>query len=107
MFFITGGNYTPHFNNLTEGFSYLKMVSRISQNDGLPTPPPPSSKTPTHPYNWDNATFYDPKEDSDTKLEDEILNVSCEAGNRTTIIVKFKGDFDVTITPLVLESLQR
>lgn len=91
---------------MTEGFTYLKMMSRLHQGDGLPTPPT-SSKTPTHPYNWDNSAFGDLKEDADSHLEEEILNVPCEVGNRTTIIVKFKKDFDVMITPLVLESLQR
>lgn len=45
-----GGRYVPHFEFLTEGFTSLKMVNRNQDSHG--TPPPPSSKTPTHPYSW-------------------------------------------------------
>jgi hypothetical protein len=52
---ILGGRYSPRFETLTEGFTSLKMITRIiGEHHG--TPPPPS-KTPTHPYSWDASAF--------------------------------------------------
>lgn len=102
---VIGGNYTPQFYYLKEGFSYLRMISR--SGDGQPTPTFQSSRTPAHPYSSDNTSIGDLKEDEDMSLEEEMLKVPCEMGNRSTVLVNFKGDIDVMITPLVLESLQR
>jgi hypothetical protein len=46
-----GGRYNPRFETVTEGFTSLKMITRtIGEHHATP---PPSSKTPTHPYAWD------------------------------------------------------
>jgi hypothetical protein len=46
-----GGRYSPRFETVTEGFTSLKMITRtIGEHHATP---PPSSKTPTHPYAWD------------------------------------------------------
>lgn len=72
MFFFPlfkGSKYTPRFEALTEGFTSLKMVSRTK--DGVTcSPPPQSTKTPTHPYNWDQTEIFGPN------------NNSYEAGNK-------------------------
>ncbi|KAK6639579.1 hypothetical protein RUM43_007852 [Polyplax serrata] len=99
-----GDNYIPRFRKITEGFTYLKMLQRL--NEEPPASPGHFSKTPTHPFAWDDIDSGD-KDGEQTGLEEEMLSTSCEAGSRSTIVVKFKGDFDVIITPLVLESLQR
>lgn len=99
-----GGNYIPHFTKITEGFTYMKMMNRLNEEHS--SSPSHCTKTPTHPYNLDSS-MSERKNDEDTLLEEEMLSTSCEAGSRSTIIVKFKGDFDVILTPLVLESLQR
>lgn len=39
--------------------------------------------------------------------EEELLAILNETGSRTTVIVKFKGDVDIMLSPMVLESLQR
>lgn len=39
--------------------------------------------------------------------EEELLSSQTDAGCRTIIIVKLKGDLDVMISPLVLETTQR
>jgi len=39
--------------------------------------------------------------------EEELLALLHETGLRTTIIVKFKGDVDIMLSPMILESLQR
>lgn len=104
-FLVYGGeNYIPHFNKITEGFTYLKIISRF--NNETAGSPNYANKTPIHPYNWDSSAPEKKGEDDDM-LEEEMLSTSCESGNRSTIIVKFKGDFDIILTPLVLESLQR
>lgn len=47
------------------------------------------------------------EDDSATRAEEELLAVQHETGSRTTVIVKLKGDVDIMISPMVLESLQR
>jgi hypothetical protein len=55
FFFFLGGKYSPKFETLTEGFTCLKMITRTNgEHHGTP---PPSSKTPTHPYAWDGTVF--------------------------------------------------
>ncbi|KAL0113128.1 hypothetical protein PUN28_012379 [Cardiocondyla obscurior] len=39
--------------------------------------------------------------------EEELLAILHETGLRTTVIVKFKGDVDIMLSPMVLESFQR
>lgn len=39
--------------------------------------------------------------------EEELLSSQADAGTRTSIIIKLKGDLDIMISPLLLESLQR
>lgn len=60
-----GSKYTPRFETLVEGFTSLKMVSREKDDP----PAPPSSKTPTHPYNWDQKVDMG-SSDSNDGLED-------------------------------------
>nr|CAD7595535.1 unnamed protein product [Timema genevievae] len=100
-----GYRYTPRFETLSEGFTSFKMVGRPSDHH---TTPPHSTKTPTHPYVWDTSALMSSESgDFETDCEEELLNLQNEYGNRTTLIIKLKGDMDVMITPLVLESLQR
>jgi hypothetical protein len=42
-----------------------------------------------------------------TGCEEELLASQNEYGSKSTVIVKLKGDLDVMLSPLVLESLQR
>ncbi|XP_012263790.2 transmembrane protein KIAA1109 homolog isoform X5 [Athalia rosae] len=100
-----GGRYVPKFDTVTEGFTSLKMITR---SDGSPTAGS-SNKTPTHPYLWDSSTLIQSEGDHDdiTHDEDELLAVQHETGSRTTVIVKFRGDIDIMLSPMVLESLQR
>ncbi|XP_076663218.1 transmembrane protein KIAA1109 homolog tweek isoform X12 [Andrena cerasifolii] len=100
-----GGRYVPKFETVTEGFTSLKMITR---SDGSPVASS-SNKTPTHPYLWDSATLtqMEGEEDHTTHNEEELLAVQHESGSRTTVIVKFKGDVDIMLSPMVLESLQR
>lgn len=100
-----GGRYVPKFDTVSEGFTSLKMVTR---SDGSPTASS-SNKTPTHPYLWDSSALIQSEGDNDDIAhdEDELLTVQHETGSRTTVIVKLKGDIDIMLSPMVLESLQR
>ena len=42
-----------------------------------------------------------------TGCEEELLSCQNEFGTRTTVILKLKGDLDIMLSPLVLESLQK
>ncbi|KAK9299212.1 hypothetical protein QLX08_007719 [Tetragonisca angustula] len=100
-----GGRYVPKFETVTEGFTSLKMITR---SDGSPVANS-CNKTPTHPYLWDSTTInlMEREEDHTTHNKEELLTVQHENGSRTTVIVKFKGDVDIMLSPMVLESLQR
>lgn len=39
--------------------------------------------------------------------EEEMISLRSETGTRTTIVIKLKGDIDLMVTPLALESLQK
>ncbi|XP_035723534.1 transmembrane protein KIAA1109-like isoform X4 [Vespa mandarinia] len=99
-----GGKYVPKLETISEGFTSLKMVTRC---DGSPIAGS-SNKTPTHPYSWDNTALNQMEgEDNNTTHDEEELLTAHETGSRTTVIIKFKGDIDIMISPMVLESLQR
>ncbi|XP_026670200.1 transmembrane protein KIAA1109, partial [Ceratina calcarata] len=100
-----GGRYVPKLETVMEGFTSLKMITK---SDGSPVANS-SNKTPTHPYLWDSSTInhMEGEEDHTDSNKEELLTVQHESGSRTTVIVKFKGDVDVMLSPMVLESLQR
>ncbi|XP_050452726.1 transmembrane protein KIAA1109 isoform X1 [Cataglyphis hispanica] len=100
-----GGRYVPKLETVTEGFTSLKMITR---SDGSPVVGS-SNKTPTHPYLWDDVSLNraEGEEDNAMHNEEELLAILHETGLRTTVIVKFKGDVDIMLSPMVLESLQR
>ncbi|XP_039287951.1 LOW QUALITY PROTEIN: transmembrane protein KIAA1109 [Nilaparvata lugens] len=105
-----GSRYTPRFEALTEGFTSLKMINRSGKDmNQCNSPPPHSGKTPTHPYNWDHTEIFNPNtsNDIDAGIQEELLSLRNESGTRTTVVIKMKGDVDVLVSPLVLESLQR
>ncbi|XP_044260636.1 transmembrane protein KIAA1109 homolog isoform X4 [Tribolium madens] len=89
-----GARFVPCMETASEGITSLKMVSRGEGN-----------KTPTSPYAhvWDQ----DEVEGDSTFQEEELLSNQMDAGCRTIVIVKLKGDLDVMVSPLLLESLQR
>ncbi|CAG9772767.1 unnamed protein product [Ceutorhynchus assimilis] len=96
-----GGRFVPYMEPLSDGITSLKMVSRSDSAIGN------QNKTPTSPfvYVWDNEEI---ENDSGSFPEEELLSGQSDAGcSRTIIIVKLKGDLDVMISPLLLESLQR
>ncbi|XP_045469148.1 transmembrane protein KIAA1109 isoform X3 [Harmonia axyridis] len=94
----SGGRFVPQMETVMDGMTSMKMVTRCDSSAG--------NKTPTSPfvYSWE-------QEELDKELqevqEEEILGFQTQGGCRTTIIVKIKGDLDVMVSPLLLESFQR
>nr|XP_022901618.1 uncharacterized protein KIAA1109 isoform X2 [Onthophagus taurus] len=90
-----GGRFVPIVEVVNEGVTSMKMVSRSEVS---------SSKTPTKNF------IYNFEDNNDNDLiynEEELLGTSSFNGTRTSVIIKLKGDLDVMITPLLLESFQR
>lgn len=115
---MQGGRFVPLMEPLSDGITSLKMVSRSDSGIGN------QNKTPTSPfvYVWDNEEIENDSGENPqwnyvkyiskyiflgSFQEEELLGGSNDAGSKTTIIVKLKGDLDIMISPLLLESLQR
>jgi hypothetical protein len=93
-----GARFVPNMEMSSEGITSLKMVSKSD--------PIVNNKTPTSPYIhvWDQE---DVDNEPSSFQEEELLSNQTDAGCRTIVIVKLKGDLDIMISPLLLESLQR
>lgn len=83
---------------VSDGITSLKMVSR---SDNIV-----NNKTPTSPfmYVWDQE---DVDNETGSFQEEELLSGQGDTGSRIIFVVKLKGDLDVMISPLLLETLQR
>ncbi|KAI5721596.1 hypothetical protein M8J77_022751 [Diaphorina citri] len=110
-----GSKYLPKFDTITEGFTCLKMVTRSSPGMGTNKDKEASSatRTPTCAYPWDSQVEHCVKKLEEIEAsskqgpQEELLSMRNECGTKTTVVVKMKGDIDIFITPLSLESLQR
>uniref|UniRef100_A0A182JTV4 Bridge-like lipid transfer protein family member 1 C-terminal domain-containing protein n=1 Tax=Anopheles christyi TaxID=43041 RepID=A0A182JTV4_9DIPT len=108
-----GGKLIPHFDTYTHCRD-VKIVSRydvpsagsgtsggLSGTGGFSTLPKP------HP--WDPSVLvrssFDKQESKEG--ENEFLSSQGEIATRNSIVVRFKGQVDVMLTPLLLEGLQR
>uniref|UniRef100_A0A8D8LL87 Uncharacterized protein KIAA1109 n=1 Tax=Cacopsylla melanoneura TaxID=428564 RepID=A0A8D8LL87_9HEMI len=107
-----GSKYLPKYDIITEGFTCLKMITRSSPGvTNQKEKEASSSRTPTSVYPWDNQA--DPSnvkkldEIEQNKVQEELISMRHESGTKTTVVIKMKGDIDIFITPLSLESLQR
>lgn len=108
-----GGRFVPHMDTLTEGFTLLKMVPRVNVA-GAGTPEAPAGRTstspPTYSSVWDGPGSDVPLQCDNGSGGDEeelLLASRTESGSRTAVMVKLQGDMDITVTPLLLECLQR
>ncbi|XP_076066750.1 transmembrane protein KIAA1109 homolog tweek isoform X4 [Oratosquilla oratoria] len=108
------GSSLPYFEKLSEGFTAIRMSSRANGSLGqMPprSPPPPSGRTPSHPYAWDTPVFLwgtGPESHEENKPEEEdIVGGVCDANTtRTTVVMKLKKEVDITLSPMVLDSAQ-
>ncbi|XP_025405724.1 uncharacterized protein KIAA1109 isoform X4 [Sipha flava] len=104
-----GSRFLPKFETTTEGFTSLKMVSRTDIKEKEPSPLTASTHT-SKKYTWDQSQFdftQNAKETFEIDCEEEMVSLRSETGTRTTVVIKLKGDIDLMVTPLALESLQK
>jgi hypothetical protein len=111
-----GSKLVPHFDNYSH-WREIKIISRFdgsASNSTANIPPSCSSAPRTHP--WDPSIFIqahgqDEKDKSgdNSKKDEEFLGTfhGDLPSSRTSIVVRFKGQIDIMLTPLLLESSQR
>lgn len=97
-----GGRFLPIMESLTEGVTTLKLVSRSDQPDS----PLSASRMSPRPTVWDH-NLEDIQTEVSSQQEEELLGSQADGGTRTSVIVELKGDLDVAISPLLLETLQK
>ncbi|XP_042881836.1 transmembrane protein KIAA1109 homolog isoform X7 [Penaeus japonicus] len=100
--------HIPVFEKISEGFTAIRMVDsgRLAPPR---SPPPPSGRTPSHPYTWDTPIFTwgDGQDEMGHEDSQEVVGGMCDANTtRTTVVVKLKKDIDITLSPMALESAQ-
>lgn len=109
-----GSKLVPHFDNYSH-WREIKIISRFDASASTSNPNiPPACSTNTRPHPWDPMVTVrghgqDDKNDSGTKKEEEFLGAfhGDTPASRTSLVVRFKGNIDVMLTPLLLESSQR
>ena len=112
-----GSKLVPHFDNYSH-WREIKVVPRFDANASTSTsniPPCPSAAPKSHP--WDpmilvNGNGNDAKDktnNDNNKKDQEFLGAfhGEMPASRTSLVVRFKGQIDIMLTPLLLESSQR
>ncbi|KAK9874269.1 hypothetical protein WA026_002622 [Henosepilachna vigintioctopunctata] len=94
----TGGRFVPYMETVMDGMTSMKMMTR-PESSGC-------GRTPSSPfvYSWERG---DIEKELEEVQEEELVSSPTYGGNRTTVIIKLKGDMDIMVSPLLLESLQR
>ncbi|XP_058820213.1 bridge-like lipid transfer protein family member 1 isoform X3 [Topomyia yanbarensis] len=101
-----GSKLVPHFDN----YSHWREVRIISRYDACAGQPSSSGmSTLPKPHPWDPSVMvrgsfekHDGKEN-----ENEFLSSQGETATRNSVVIRFKGQVDMMLTPLLLEGLQR
>lgn len=98
-----GGRFLPIMDSLTEGVTSLKLVARSDCPES-----PSGSRMSPRPSVWEhNLDDIQTEVSVDSQQEEELLGSQVDAGTRTSVIIELKGDLDVVISPLLLETLQK
>lgn len=101
-----GSKLVPHFDN----YSHWREVKIISRCDSSATTSAANLTAGPRPHPWDPSILVrggDDKEKSENGNEAEFLGFQGETATRNSLVVRFKGQIDVMLTPLLLEGLQR
>ncbi|EAT39350.1 AAEL008845-PA, partial [Aedes aegypti] len=103
-----GGRLVPHFDN----YSHWREVKVISRYDGCSQQQSSTASgmsTLPKPHPWDPSVMVRGSfEKQDHKEhESEFLSSQGETATRNSVVIRFKGQVDVMLTPLLLEGLQR
>uniref|UniRef100_A0AAG5DBD8 Bridge-like lipid transfer protein family member 1 C-terminal domain-containing protein n=1 Tax=Anopheles atroparvus TaxID=41427 RepID=A0AAG5DBD8_ANOAO len=111
-----GGKLIPHFDTYSN-WREVKIISRYDGPSAATGGVPGSSGASTggfstlpKPHPWDPSVLvrssFDKQADG-KEGENEFLSSQGEIATRNSIVVRFKGQVDVMLTPLLLEGLQR
>lgn len=109
-----GSKLVPHFDN----YSHWREIKIIPRFDGSTTNvPPPSCTAAPRSHPWDPSILIknhnnnnDEKSSNDREKKDEEFLGSFHGempASRTSLVLRFKGQIDIMLTPLLLESSQR
>ncbi|XP_055643314.1 bridge-like lipid transfer protein family member 1 isoform X2 [Toxorhynchites rutilus septentrionalis] len=101
-----GGKLVPHFDN----YSHWREVKIVSRTDcGSQQPSSSNISTLSKPHPWDpNVMIRNNTDKQECKeSESEFLSSQGETATRNSVVVRFKGQVDVMLTPLLLEGIQR
>ncbi|XP_058456070.1 bridge-like lipid transfer protein family member 1 isoform X4 [Malaya genurostris] len=102
-----GSKLVPHFDN----YSHWREVRIIPRYDGSTAQQPSTSGVSTlpKPHPWDPSVMvresFEKRDDKEN--ENEFLSSQGETATRNSVVVRFKGQVDMMLTPLLLEGLQR
>jgi len=105
----------PHFDTCTN-WREVRIVPRQSHHDGsqtINTHMPPTCSGVPKPHPWDPSVLVkgvvNDKEtqNHEENQENEFIGSQGESATRNSVVIRFKGQVDVLLTPLLLEGLQR
>uniref|UniRef100_A0A1B0D1P6 Fragile site-associated protein C-terminal domain-containing protein n=1 Tax=Phlebotomus papatasi TaxID=29031 RepID=A0A1B0D1P6_PHLPP len=100
-----GGKMVPHFDTCSN-WREVRILTRsdLPTNSSLPSTGMPKS----HPWDPSIMIKNDEQEKHKESEENEFISpIGGETATRNSIVVRFKGQADVMVTPLLLEGLQR
>ena len=110
-----GSKLVPHFDNYSH-WREIKIVPRFDAGASASTSniPPSCTTAPPKSHPWDPMVLvrgYDDKDKNNesNKKDQEFLGAFHGElpASRTSLVVRFKGQIDIMLTPLLLESSQR
>ncbi|XP_062545321.1 bridge-like lipid transfer protein family member 1 isoform X7 [Armigeres subalbatus] len=102
-----GSRLVPHFDNYSN-WREVKIISRYDGSSQQQTSTSGMSTLPK-PHPWDPSVMvrgsFEKQESKEH--ENEFLSSQGETATRNSVVIRFKGQVDVMLTPLLLEGLQR
>lgn len=110
-----GSKLVPHFDNYSH-WREIKIIPRFDANASTSNPniPPSCSSAAPKSHPWDPMILVKASEEKEkscdgNKKDQEFLGAfhGEMPASRTSLVVRFKGQIDIMLTPLLLESSQR
>lgn len=107
-----GSKLVPHFDNYSH-WREIKIISRFDGGASTSNVPPSCSTAQPKSHPWDPMVFVkssnEKSKTDETKKDQEFLGAfhGDLPSSRASLVVRFKGQIDIMITPLLLESSQR
>ncbi|GAB6024106.1 hypothetical protein CHUAL_008817 [Chamberlinius hualienensis] len=98
-FYVT--DYIPYFEPIYEGFSAIKLIEKECQKE---------NENRGSSFSTDAGNFWNFPQKLHDKYDNDELDGNlffCEDSvSKTTVVIKVEGDFDIHISPLMLEATQ-